>query len=183
MEVPGIRRVRSRTFRGATEISAQFDPNTDMAAALQLLQSRVEEARSGMPANVELTTERLTASTFPILSVNLTGKLAIAELRDHAFYVVRPAVSRVPGVGRVEPHEWIIGPHLRTVAEHGFDLTRHPVADVNHQRRWLCVEPEGIRDYGPWTRSGLGPAPLDGGVEHLSYDALRHRHANQSEKT
>ena len=25
MEVPGIRRVRSRTFRGATEISAQFD--------------------------------------------------------------------------------------------------------------------------------------------------------------
>jgi CzcA family heavy metal efflux pump len=102
MEVPGIRRVRSRTFRGATEISAQFDPNTDMAAALQLLQSRVEEARSGMPANVELTTERLTASTFPILSVNLTGKLAIAELRDHAFYVVRPAVSRVPGVGRVE---------------------------------------------------------------------------------
>jgi CzcA family heavy metal efflux pump len=102
MEVPGIRRVRSRTFRGATEISAQFDPSTDMAAALQLLQSRVEEARAGMPANVELTTERLTAATFPILSVNLTGRLSNAELRDHAFYVVRPAVSRVPGVGRVE---------------------------------------------------------------------------------
>ena len=30
MEVPGIRRVRSRTFRGASEISAQFDPGTDM---------------------------------------------------------------------------------------------------------------------------------------------------------
>jgi multidrug efflux pump subunit AcrB len=26
MEVPGIRRVRSKTFRGSTEISAQFDP-------------------------------------------------------------------------------------------------------------------------------------------------------------
>ena len=26
MEVPGIRRVRSRSFRGATEISAQFEP-------------------------------------------------------------------------------------------------------------------------------------------------------------
>src|SRR4029079_19444282 len=35
MKVPGIRRVRSRTFRGATEISAQFEPATDMAAAQQ----------------------------------------------------------------------------------------------------------------------------------------------------
>jgi multidrug efflux pump subunit AcrB len=37
MEVPGVRRVRSLTFRGATEISAQFEPSTDMAAALQFL--------------------------------------------------------------------------------------------------------------------------------------------------
>jgi len=102
MEVPGIRRVRSKTFRGAAEISAQFAPQTDMAAALQLLQSRVEEARTGMPPDVELTTERLTAASFPILSVNLTGKLPNADLRDHAFYIVRPAVSRVPGVGHVE---------------------------------------------------------------------------------
>src|SRR6202035_769363 len=43
MEVPGIRRVRSRTFRGSTEISAQFDPGTDMPGALQLLQGRVDE--------------------------------------------------------------------------------------------------------------------------------------------
>src|SRR4029077_13059046 len=28
MEVPGIRRVRSKTFRGSTEISGQFDPVT-----------------------------------------------------------------------------------------------------------------------------------------------------------
>src|SRR6185436_6272473 len=35
MEVPGIRRVRSRTFRGASEVSGQFDPATDMVVALQ----------------------------------------------------------------------------------------------------------------------------------------------------
>ncbi len=43
MEVPGIRRVRSKTFRGATEISAQFEPSTDMVVALQQVQSRVAE--------------------------------------------------------------------------------------------------------------------------------------------
>src|SRR5213593_2129727 len=45
LEVPGIRRVRSTTFRGATEISAQFDPATDMILALQQAQGRVAEIR------------------------------------------------------------------------------------------------------------------------------------------
>ena len=49
MEVPGIRRVRSRTFRGATEISAQFDAATDMIVALQQVQNRVAEARPDLP--------------------------------------------------------------------------------------------------------------------------------------
>src|SRR5262245_19687840 len=45
MEVPGIRRVRSRSIRGAAEISAQFAPSTDMIVALQMVQNRVSEVR------------------------------------------------------------------------------------------------------------------------------------------
>ncbi len=102
MEVPGIRRVRSRTFRGATEISAQFDPATDMAGALQQLQNRVAEVRGELPADAELTVERLTVSAFPMLSLNLAGGLPIPDLYDYAFFVMRPAIARVPGVGRIE---------------------------------------------------------------------------------
>jgi CzcA family heavy metal efflux pump len=102
MEVPGIRRVRSITFRGSTEISAQFDPSFDILQALQQVQNRVAELRGELPAETELTVERLTTSAFPILSYNLTGGLPEADLRDYAFYVVRPTIARVPGVGRVE---------------------------------------------------------------------------------
>ncbi|PYQ17611.1 MAG: AcrB/AcrD/AcrF family protein [Acidobacteria bacterium] len=102
MEVPGIRRVRSKTFRGSTEISAQFDTNTDIVLALQQVQNRVAELRTDLPAESELTVERLTTSTFPILSYNLTGGLPEADLRDYAFYVMRPELARIPGVGRVE---------------------------------------------------------------------------------
>jgi CzcA family heavy metal efflux pump len=102
MEVPGIRRVRSRTFRGASEISAQFEPRTDMALALQELQNRVAEVRQELPADTELAVERLTVSAFPMLSLNLTGGLPTPDLNDYAFYVIRPAMARVPGVGRVE---------------------------------------------------------------------------------
>jgi CzcA family heavy metal efflux pump len=102
MEVPGVRRVRSQTFRGATEISAQFEPATDMVVALQQAQNRIAEARAGLPGEIDLTVERLTPAAFPILIFNLTGGLAIPVLRDYAFYVMRPAISRIPGVGRVE---------------------------------------------------------------------------------
>src|SRR4029077_12224665 len=81
MEVPGIRRVRSKTFRGATEISAQFDPAADIMEALQQVQNRVAELRTELPSETELAVERLTPSAFPILSYNLTGGLSVADLR------------------------------------------------------------------------------------------------------
>lgn len=102
LEVPGIRRVRSTTFRGATEISAQFDPATDMVVALQQAQGKIAEVRSALPADLDLVVERLTPAAFPFLSINLTGGLPSADLYDYAFFVMRPALSRVPGVGNVE---------------------------------------------------------------------------------
>src|SRR5262249_30987019 len=102
LEVPGIRRVRSKTFRGPTEISGQFDPATDMVLALQQAQGRIAEIRSALPQDLDLTVDRLTPSAFPFLSVNITGGLPSADLFDYGFYVMRPALSRVPGVGNVE---------------------------------------------------------------------------------
>ena len=102
MEVPGIRRVRSRTFRGATEISAMFDPSTDMIVALAQLQSRLADIRNVLPADTDLEADRLTPAAFPIWSINLTGGLSPADLHDLGFYVIRPALARVPGVGKVD---------------------------------------------------------------------------------
>ncbi len=102
MEVPGIRRVRSRTFRGASEVSAQFEPSTDMISALQQVQNRVAEIRETLPAETELTIDRLTPAAFPVFSLNLTGGMSPADLHDEAFYVIRPALARVSGVGRVD---------------------------------------------------------------------------------
>lgn len=101
MEVPGVRRVRSTTFRGATEISAQFDPSTDMVVALQQAQGLIAEVRTSLPADLDLVAERLTPAAFPFLSLNVTGALAPADLHDYAFYTIRPALARVAGVGRV----------------------------------------------------------------------------------
>ena len=101
MEVPGIRRVRSTTFRGATEISAQFEAAPDMIVALQQVQGKVDDARQQLPADTDLVIERLTPAAFPMYILNLTGSVPGADLYDYAFYVMRPRLARVPGAGQV----------------------------------------------------------------------------------
>jgi len=100
--VLGVERVKSRTIRGAVEISLLFAPGTDMWRALQLTESRVGETRASLPAGVDIVVERLTTTSFPVVTFNITGPVDPRRLRDLAELVVRPAISRVPGVGRVE---------------------------------------------------------------------------------
>ena len=102
MEVPGVLRVRSRSIRGAAEISAQFDPGTDMVTALQQVQNRVSEIRGELPSDAVLTVDRLTPAVFPVFILSMTGSLATADLNDYATYVVRPEIARIPGAGRID---------------------------------------------------------------------------------
>jgi CzcA family heavy metal efflux pump len=100
-QVLGVRRVRSKTIRGAVEISLQFDPSSDMVVALQLVQARLAEVRGELPQAATLVAERLTPTSFPVLTLNVEGSVNPTLLRDVALYQVRPALSRVPGVGPV----------------------------------------------------------------------------------
>ena len=99
--VQGVRRVTSRSIRGSVEIQLYFDEHTDMQVALQQTQQRVTQAHEQLPPNVHVEVERLSPSVFPILSYNLEGGDP-ATLYDLAQYQLRPPLSRVPGVGRVE---------------------------------------------------------------------------------
>ena len=100
--VLGVRRVSSKTIRGACEISVVFNSDADMPYSLQLMQAKADEVKPELPAGSQLVVERMTPSLFPIFSVNVTGALAPAELRDLAVYQLRPLLSRVPGVADVE---------------------------------------------------------------------------------
>jgi CzcA family heavy metal efflux pump len=99
--VPGLTRVRSRTIRGGSEISITFSDNTDMTYALQQVQARVNQVRTSLPPGIGIEVERMTPSLFPILSYNLEGGDP-ATLYDIARYQLKPLISRVPGVGRVD---------------------------------------------------------------------------------
>jgi CzcA family heavy metal efflux pump len=93
--------VRSRSIRGSSEVNITFADGTEMMNALQLVRTRIEEIRGELPAGLQIEIERLTPSLFPILSYNLEGGDP-ATLYDIARYQIKPVLSRVPGVGRVD---------------------------------------------------------------------------------
>jgi CzcA family heavy metal efflux pump len=102
MSVPGIRRVRSRSIRGAAEVSAQFAASTDMIVALQQVQNRVAEIGGDLPPDSQIQVERMTPEVFPVFILSMTGSLPTADLYDYATYVVKPELARVPGAGAID---------------------------------------------------------------------------------
>ncbi|MFI5253074.1 MAG: efflux RND transporter permease subunit [Bacteroidota bacterium] len=100
--VPGVRNVRSKTARGAVEISINFDWGTDIILCQQLLQAKISSIRNQLPPTANVTVERMNATFFPIMGFSLTSDtLSLVELRDLALYTVRPALSRIRGVAQV----------------------------------------------------------------------------------
>jgi multidrug efflux pump subunit AcrB len=96
--VLGVTQVRSKTIRGGSELSIDFNPGTDMRLAEQITWNRIGSMRSLLPPETELTVERMTPSVFPIMSLVLTGGENPSDLRDYAFYKLAPKIKTVPDV-------------------------------------------------------------------------------------
>ena len=109
--VLGVRRVRSRTIRAASEISVWFDPDLDMDRALQLINAKLAEVRSDLPRNAALVAERVSPSSFPVLTLAVTGSAPPTTLRDIALYTVRPRLAGLPGMGLIK----VIGGDVREI--------------------------------------------------------------------
>ena len=96
-----LRRIRSRTFRGSTELSLEFRSGADMQYALQQVQGRVAAVQGSLPGGLRFEVERLTPSVFPMMQYELTGGDPVL-LRDLAQYTIRPRLARLPDVGGVD---------------------------------------------------------------------------------
>ncbi|HUR29013.1 MAG TPA: efflux RND transporter permease subunit, partial [Planctomycetota bacterium] len=99
--VPGLLRVRSKSVRGASEFSLDFQPETDMREALSLVRARVAEA--ALPADARLTIEQQTPAVFPVLSFNVLPSEALqddpvarARLAEWAELDLKPRIARLP---------------------------------------------------------------------------------------
>ncbi|MDR5757131.1 efflux RND transporter permease subunit [Caballeronia sp. LZ035] len=101
--VPNVRDVESKTSRGAAEISVNFDWGTDMAQGTLQAQSAIGEILASLPAGTTMQVRRMDPTVFPVLAYSLTSTTqSLSALRDLAQFQMRPLLSSVAGVARVD---------------------------------------------------------------------------------
>ncbi|OTP72893.1 efflux RND transporter permease subunit [Caballeronia sordidicola] len=101
--VPNVRDVTSKTSRGAAEISINFDWGTDMAQATLQSQSAISEILASLPPGTSMQVRRMDPTVFPVLAYSLTSaRQSLSALRDLAQFQMRPLLSSITGIARVE---------------------------------------------------------------------------------
>lgn len=101
-KVPDLRTVRSATSRGSCEISAFMKWNTDIDLGQQRIESKINEIRNILPANIEITVERMNPSILPVIGYTLEGKgRSPIDLKYLATYTIKPFLSQVEGVSEI----------------------------------------------------------------------------------
>jgi len=102
-QVPGLRLLRSTTSRGSCEISAFLNWGVDVVQAQQLIESRLNQARGNLPANISISVERMNPAILPVMGYTLEapGRSPL-ELRRLALFTIKPFISQVEGVAAVQ---------------------------------------------------------------------------------
>ena len=100
--IPGLRSVRSTSSRGSADISINFDWGQDMISAMLQVESAVNRELPNLPPGTSFDVRRMDPTVFPTIACSLTSnKQSLVELRDIAYYQLRPLLSAVPGVAKV----------------------------------------------------------------------------------
>ncbi|MEO7598571.1 MAG: efflux RND transporter permease subunit, partial [Opitutus sp.] len=101
--VPGLRNLRSTSSRGSAEISINFDWGQDMISAMLQVESALNQTLSALPAGTKFEVRRMDPTVFPTVAYSLTSsKQSLTALRDIAFFQLRPVLSTVVGVSKVD---------------------------------------------------------------------------------
>src|SRR5580658_10767988 len=70
-QVPDLQYVRSTTSRGSCEISAFMDWKADIDLSKQQIESKIAEVRNQLPADVDITVEKMNPSILPVMGYTL----------------------------------------------------------------------------------------------------------------
>jgi CzcA family heavy metal efflux pump len=101
-QVPDLQTVRSTTSRGSCEISAFMNWGSDVDLDLQRIQSSIDQIKNDLPADVNISVEKMNPSILPVSGYTLEShSRSPIELRQIATYTVKPFLSQVSGVSEI----------------------------------------------------------------------------------
>ena len=140
-KIPNLKTVRSTTSRGSCEISAFVDWNADLDVSKQQIESRINQIRTDLPPNIQITVEKMNPSILPVIGYALesTNRSPI-ELKKIANFTIKPFLSQVDGVSEVrviggkEKEYWIELNQNKMIA---YGITPDAVSQVLSQTNFI----------------------------------------------
>lgn len=101
-KVKGVTVVKTNTSRGATTIDVFFEWGVDIYNSKAQLESRINEIKNFLPSGVNVTSEAMNQSVFPVYGLTLESKThSQVALRDEANIMLRPLLSQIKGISNV----------------------------------------------------------------------------------
>lgn len=97
-----VRRVRSISTAGFSQVTIEFDWGMDVLAARQLIASALAQVRTNLPAGVRPQLENLGNSLAMISTYTVSGGASPVAMRNWVQYVLAPALTAQSGVARVQ---------------------------------------------------------------------------------
>ena len=95
--------VRSSTTMGSCEISAYMEWGSDIDLDKQQVESQIARIKGTLPPDIEITVEKMNPSILPVMGYSIVSdEKSQIELKLMAEYIVKPYLSRIPGVASVQ---------------------------------------------------------------------------------
>src|SRR4051812_24558829 len=101
-KVPELKLLRSTTSRGSCELTAFMDWNSDIDIDQARIESKINEIKNQLPADINVEVERMNPSILPVSGYTLeSNSRSPIEMKMLAEYVIKPFLSQVDGVSEI----------------------------------------------------------------------------------
>lgn len=140
----GVKRVTSNALQDFSLITVEFNPDVDVAVALQRVRDGIDKAKRDLPQKVDAgpTAQDVNFSEFPIMNINLAGNYPLDKLKDYA-EDLQDAIEAMPEISRVD----IVGALKREI-QINVDLPRMQSAGLAFTDIQQAVSGENINVSG-----------------------------------
>ncbi len=142
--ITGVKRVKSNALQDVSVILVEFNPDVNVADALQRVRDAIDKAKRDLPQKLDSgpTAQDVNFSEFPVMNINLAGNFPLKQLKEYA-EDMQDAVEAMPEINRVD----IVGALKREI-QINLDLARMQSTGLTFYDIQQAVQSENINMSG-----------------------------------